>query len=868
MMCEDHSSLTLCLCLSTVLLTGATAYCQASGETVLVFSKPFAGVYLKRGNSSKRIILRHGPSLAPRLSPDGSRLLVNSFEGGGRGVWIGHQDGQEMKRICDGDQGEWSPEGDRIVFRRNGRIVERRLDAGTEEIVTPSGWTDCRFPTYRRDGSILFVRGQGAGSKVFLLDLKEGNVPQELLEAEILSAPRCSPDGQALAYQDGAHIHLMNLEDGRRSQLTTAGGVQSWPIWSLDGKSVTYCQAPDPFGPWDVHNVEIDNPSAARIIQRGVDLAPDWRGIGSPSAQSVGLNGSRFAVWVRTSNEEPLSLARVPSTREGWKPLSRVRERLAVEKPILVENDWHSVVIAPGQGALAVFSKTQGSDARPVTIGLAAEEVSAVSDGTYSYAILTSGSEEFLCEVSLKDEAGRPAKALCSISRARPSIQLTPLSDVREFLITSDTPFVLMPDRFSNDLLIQAAKYSAAEVLLPSSPFVLAPSVDGGSAMMLITPSMQQSLRLMRNRGVFSQIRAAPAGEPLFISLLPPRGFSYDLPSETDAEAKATTIAWVLPFAGRWRAGLFGKRNHSRMIDEKKTSSGGSQLLIERFAEPADIALVYLYGRSRNTPLHTFSPEDIVQDALGIQASYLLLDIQGIARNPSAEERLALHGRMSSWEGPLPSLTGYGPGQAHSGDRWHRFLQAHTDFYPVLELLGSSPKDLGLYMANTEGLRSTVVHLCDDVIGLLTGLDKRISDYEEFLSVVQRFCESGQEASPAAVDLLNQVKGDMKALRAGLRDLTPTAIATVEKSSADIKALLGSNDWLAKTRQFETFREVSHAALSERQGVLREFREFAKTVRDNSGYAIAEKPDLKRIAEDLRKMSQAILRDRYALEVD
>ncbi len=879
MMCEDHSSLTLCLCLSTVLLTGATAYCQASGETVLVFSKPFAGVYLKRGNSSKRIILRHGPSLAPRLSPDGSRLLVNSFKGGGRGVWIGHQDGEEMKRICDGDQGEWSPEGDRIVFRRDGRIVERRLDTGADQVVTPATWTDCRFPSYRSDGSIIFVRGKGAGSRVFLLDSKTGDAPKAVLAAEIRSAPRCSPDGKVLAYQDGAHIHLMNLEDGRRSQLTTAGGVQSWPIWSLDGKGVAYCQAPDPSGPWEVHlvpiptqgpdfdfiDVEAGNPVAARIIQRGVDLAPDWRGIGAPSAQSVSLKGAYFSVRARESNGEPLSLARIPSSREGWKPLPDVRERLAVQSPVLVENDWHSVVIAPGQGALAVFSKAQGSDAKPVTIGLAAEKAAAVSDGTYSYAILTSGRDEFLCEISFKDEAGRAAKALCRISRAKPYIELTPLSDVREFHITNDMPFVLMPDRFSNDLLIEAAGYSAPEIFLPSSPFVLAPSADGGSVVMLITPSSRQSLSLVRNRGVFSHIRADPAGEPLFISLLPPQSVFPDLPAEADAEAKATKIAWSSPFAARWRVSLFGAaKNHSLMVDAEKPSKVKA---IKGFTEPVETALAYLYGRNGRTPLNILTPEDILRDTLGIQSSERLLDTEGITGYRTTEEPIPLHELL------LPSSSRYRPGQVQGRTRtpwsiaWRRFLRPQLDFSPVLELSGGG--DYGaINMAKTKGVESVVGHFCGDISNLLKGLDDRTGEYETFISDLDGLCRTEKKENSQATEFLDGIKAEIEGLKTRRANLPLTDIAEVHDCIENIQALFGSGGRLGKKKEFERFSEVSILALAERQAVLREYRELAKATRDKAGLVITEKPEAKELAEGIRELTQKVLRNRYYLEGD
>ena len=64
-------SLALSLGLSAMLWAGAVASGQPAAEDVLVFSKPLAGIYLQKGQTSERIVLRQGASLAPRLSPDG-----------------------------------------------------------------------------------------------------------------------------------------------------------------------------------------------------------------------------------------------------------------------------------------------------------------------------------------------------------------------------------------------------------------------------------------------------------------------------------------------------------------------------------------------------------------------------------------------------------------------------------------------------------------------------------------------------------------------------------------------------------------------------------------------------------------------------
>jgi len=436
----------------------------------------------------------------------------------------------------------------------------------------------------------------------------------------------------------------------------------------------------------------------------------------------------------------------------------------------------------------------------------------------------------------------------------------------------------MIPDRFSNDILIEPAKYSAPEIFLPSSPFVLAPSVDGGNVVMLITPSSRQSLSLARNGNAFS-IKAVPAGESIFVSLLPAKSLFCDLRAETDSKADTTRMAWSPPFPAQWRASLFGRHNYSAMIEEKR-SSRGSGLPIEGFTEPAGVVMAYLYGRSGGTPLDVLTPEDLLRDGLGIQLSERLLDVEGITGYRTTQDRLPLHELL------LPTTSRYQGGQVEAGRKggpgpndyhlgtlspwglgWRRFLRPQLDFSPVLEFLGGGDNG-AINMADTEGVKSTVDHLCGDVFNLLTGLDDRTREYEGFVSDLQKHYSAPRKENAQTGAFLDGIHTEMENLAGRRKELPLTDLAKVHDCIEKIKALIGSSKKLGHTKEFAQFCEVSLAALSERQAVLKEYRQFAKTIRDKSGLAIIEKPETKDAAEQVRELTQKVLRNRYYLEDD
>jgi len=122
------------------------------------------GIFLMnvRGQDVARLNYLFGEEVDPRFSPVDDRVLFTSSRGGTPGLWTMNRKGEAQKRVCDGDQGDWFPDGRRLVFRRLGRIVERSVDTGEERILSPAGWEFCSSPACSPDGrKILFVIGSG-----------------------------------------------------------------------------------------------------------------------------------------------------------------------------------------------------------------------------------------------------------------------------------------------------------------------------------------------------------------------------------------------------------------------------------------------------------------------------------------------------------------------------------------------------------------------------------------------------------------------------------------------------------------------------------------------------------------------------------
>lgn len=114
----------------------------------------------------RRIGPAQGDAYHPDLSPDGARVVYTRIGGDTPGIWLlDIASGGETRLVSDGDFARFSPQGDRILFLRDGRLhFLPRLDtaASHETLAIPVFGLDLRFPRWREEG-ILFVYAR-AGS--------------------------------------------------------------------------------------------------------------------------------------------------------------------------------------------------------------------------------------------------------------------------------------------------------------------------------------------------------------------------------------------------------------------------------------------------------------------------------------------------------------------------------------------------------------------------------------------------------------------------------------------------------------------------------------------------------------------------------
>lgn len=191
----------LYLCLGVAVFAFVSAFVYRS----------FSGAKPPQFSRLTRLTFDSGLQSTPALSPDGRYVAFSSNRSGNSDLWVQPTDGSGSPiRVTDGISAnwepEWSPDGRYLAYRSEADggglfIVPALGGIGLQRKVATFG----HFPHWSPDGSKLLFQTHhfGLGSRIFLIDVRDGTEPREVLatvtsKADILSAA-WHPDGKRVS---------------------------------------------------------------------------------------------------------------------------------------------------------------------------------------------------------------------------------------------------------------------------------------------------------------------------------------------------------------------------------------------------------------------------------------------------------------------------------------------------------------------------------------------------------------------------------------------------------------------------------------------------------------------------------------------
>jgi Tol biopolymer transport system component len=184
-----------------------------------------------------------------RPSPDGSRIAFDSDREGERGVYVADADGHNVHRVS----GEgfaaipsWSPDGRTLAFVRAEPDRPRVWNLWTTDLETGETRRLTSYPYGQPWGGSWFPDGRRIAysheDRLVILDLSTGRqrIFKTPVKGSLLRTPAVSPDGSRVIFQvsrDGAW--LLDLPDGAMRKVLSDPSAEEY-TWAPDGRRVAY----------------------------------------------------------------------------------------------------------------------------------------------------------------------------------------------------------------------------------------------------------------------------------------------------------------------------------------------------------------------------------------------------------------------------------------------------------------------------------------------------------------------------------------------------------------------------------------------------------------------------------------------------
>jgi TolB protein len=226
--------------------------------------------------------------LFPKWSPDGSKILVSAMAKDNEDffLYIINANGSLQGRLSDlqGEGGDWSPDGKRVVFSSDQDNQEHKYDIYLIDADGKNLRKIVNMPTtnefnmnWSPDGKkILFVSNQSGKNELYTYTLDNSSV-QKISDLDTaIKAAAWSPDGKRTAFltEKGVYTADADMKSKPVQLISDQSGIQ-FLSWSPDSSHIVYNAASgDSLNLW---MVEVGSGKRERLTDEPYsDLFPHW----------------------------------------------------------------------------------------------------------------------------------------------------------------------------------------------------------------------------------------------------------------------------------------------------------------------------------------------------------------------------------------------------------------------------------------------------------------------------------------------------------------------------------------------------------------------------------------------------------------
>ena len=587
-------------------------------------------------------------------------------------------------------------------------------------------------------------------------------------------------------------------------------------------------------------------------------------GCAPPPAQG-GESEARAAVRLfDTGTPLPSHLSAQDLTRRsGWTPIAEDTTDHRFAGDAVMFNGRLALAVRRGRNGAELYARNNG--------GLALRSIlSPATAGPPGAIESLAVAENAAGEAALKVGFGRPGGDRQTVRFAlpvgQPFARAEAASPAGWLAIESPSRFVVLPDFFADDIVVDATQMPAEGGELPSENFLLHLLPGGESMVMTVAGTQDQDARItLGGQGLQRCVVRSEVGfgkqRRIWIAVLECPGIWHHREVSLAEADKILPLEWKAPFAAQWRVDWRSsdRITHSwEMILQRANGDfekpgwfGSPQTLpstrrrwntvLGYFPYPCWLdregrgylqplkkgkiegpAILYPINRLPTTPLDAYTVVDVVRATLGVGPCEYILDVEG--------QGATMKGRATC---------------------------ATRDALKAIYSAGEQ-----------KARRREIERILDEVIAFVTHIRGRIESYREFGRELLVYLEHQKQAHPELAGFLSEME-----------TLTRGIDAAYERRRESIQSVQYVVDLVEKFRQtvlddespqaLEKCNAITNAIVQvggNQDELVGESRLAVKILRQRAGLAMASDPRTAEIAREIRARTQKVLRNASSYE--
>jgi hypothetical protein len=581
------------------------------------------------------------------------------------------------------------------------------------------------------------------------------------------------------------------------------------------------------------------------------------------AARQEALSAGATLFDTGTSSAAPLP-GKAIDARAGWVQVPEDTTDHQFRGDAVIANDHLAVVLRRGGPGAEVYSV----GAHPAALRAVLSPADAPPGTTLaSLAITENGLGEVIVEAGFDSPAGKTLGLRYALAMGQLFVRTEPSGSLPPAALNVEAPcrFVVLPDFFADDIVVDAAAMPVDTADLPSENFLLRLLPGGDAIVMSVTTSRDEDARIElsgprndRDRRLVtrSSLLFGQQGK-IFVAVIEAPGIWHERDVVKADASQILPLDWSAPYPAQWRVDwsrsdrltgsweMISERSDGEFekydwANEPSTIPGNRSrwtTVLGTFSYPCWLdtagrgylqplgrvvhfegpALIYPIKRVRATLLDAFTVVDVVRATLGVGPCEYILDVEG--------QGSRYKGRATcSTRDSLAAIYGR-----------HQQKQKRQEVEQILE----------------------------EVVVFVKHIRGRIEDYVAFGHELLAYLDEQKKDRPELADLISE-----------LETLTRSIDEHVEARRAAIKTPAYVIDLTEKFRRtlldyvgedaLEKCNAITHAIVDvggNQDELVGECRMVVKALRQRAGLALAQEPRAAEIAQEIRSRSQQVLRN-------